>query len=75
VRRRACSSAYWHFPSEADLRSAVLDTEYADMVASIEHALSQAPPGADPLTVALAGFPASGRDGALAAAKPRERDG
>ncbi|HUN38057.1 MAG TPA: TetR/AcrR family transcriptional regulator [Trebonia sp.] len=53
---RACqvapSAVYWHFPSEADLRSAVLDAEYSDMVASIEQALSQAPPRADPLTVA-----------------------
>lgn len=53
---RAChvapSAVYWHFPSEADLRSAVLDAEYADMVGSIEHALSQAPPEADPLMVA-----------------------
>jgi AcrR family transcriptional regulator len=53
---RAChvapSAVYWHFPSEADLRSAVLDAQYADMVDSVEHALSKAPPGADPLTVA-----------------------
>jgi AcrR family transcriptional regulator len=53
---RAChvapSAVYWHFPSEADLRSAVLDAQYADMVDSIEHALSTAPPEADPLTIA-----------------------
>ena len=53
---RACnvrpSAVYWHFPSEADLRSAVLDAEYADMVTSVEQALDQAPPEADPLTVA-----------------------
>jgi AcrR family transcriptional regulator len=39
---RACrvapSAVYWHFPSEAELRSAVLDAEYADMVESIERA-------------------------------------
>jgi AcrR family transcriptional regulator len=53
---RACqvapSAVYWHFPSEAELRSAVLDSEYGDMVASIERALETAPPGADLLVVA-----------------------
>ncbi|MEW1824090.1 WHG domain-containing protein [Streptomyces sp. NPDC088196] len=40
---RACgvapSAVYWHFPSEADLRSAVLDTEYASLVEAVESAL------------------------------------
>jgi AcrR family transcriptional regulator len=53
---RAChvapSAVYWHFPSEADLRSAVLDVQYADMVDSIEAAIDNAAPDADPLEVA-----------------------
>ena len=53
---RACrvapSAVYWHFPSEAELRSAVLDAEYADMVESIERALDSAPAGSDALVVA-----------------------
>jgi AcrR family transcriptional regulator len=51
---RAChvapSAVYWHFPSEAELRSAVLDAQYDDMVTSIEGALDGA--GGDPLIVA-----------------------
>lgn len=35
----APSAVYWHFPSEADLRSAVLDVEYTSMVDAIEAAL------------------------------------
>ncbi|MGW6279303.1 TetR/AcrR family transcriptional regulator [Kribbella sp. NPDC055071] len=53
---RACevapSAVYWHFPSEADLRSAVLDAEYADMVESIERALDERPADSDALEVA-----------------------
>lgn len=53
---RACrvapSAVYWHFPSEADLRSAVLDAEYTSMVDSIEAALDAAGENADPLVVA-----------------------
>ena len=53
---RACevapSAVYWHFPSEAELRSAVLDAEYADMVESIERALDSAATGSDALVVA-----------------------
>ncbi|WP_405064476.1 TetR/AcrR family transcriptional regulator [Kribbella sp. NBC_01505] len=53
---RACdvapSAVYWHFPSEADLRSAVLDAEYADMVESIERALDDRPSDSDALEVA-----------------------
>ncbi|NEA32109.1 TetR/AcrR family transcriptional regulator [Streptomyces sp. SID13031] len=53
---RACevapSAVYWHFPSEADLRSAVLDAEYADLVASVENALDHRPPDSDALEVA-----------------------
>lgn len=48
----APSAVYWHFPSEAELRSAVLDAEYADMVESIERALEAAPAGSDALVVA-----------------------
>jgi AcrR family transcriptional regulator len=48
----APSAVYWHFPSEADLRSAVLDAEYADMVNSIEQAIDAALAGIDPLAVA-----------------------
>ncbi|MCX4853816.1 TetR/AcrR family transcriptional regulator [Streptomyces canus] len=53
---RACqvapSAVYWHFPSEVDLRSAVLDTEYTSMISAIEAALDGAPDGADRLVVA-----------------------
>jgi AcrR family transcriptional regulator len=53
---RACqvapSAVYWHFPSEADLRSAVLDAQYADMVEGIERTLDAAPPGSNLLVVA-----------------------
>jgi AcrR family transcriptional regulator len=53
---RACgvapSAVYWHFPSEADLRSAVLDTEYTSMVEAIDAALGAADDDADRLVVA-----------------------
>jgi AcrR family transcriptional regulator len=53
---RACdvapSAVYWHFPSEAELRSAVLDAEYADMIDSVEHALDYRAPDSDALEVA-----------------------
>ncbi|MYW16551.1 TetR family transcriptional regulator, partial [Streptomyces sp. SID2955] len=53
---RACrvapSAVYWHFPSEADLRSAVLDTEYASLIKAVEAALDSAPEDADRLAVA-----------------------
>ncbi|MGW5136202.1 TetR/AcrR family transcriptional regulator [Streptomyces sp. NPDC004135] len=53
---RACSVApsavYWHFPSEADLRSAVLDAEYASLIEAVEAALDTAAEGADRLVVA-----------------------
>ncbi len=43
---RACdvvpSAVYWHFPSEAVLRSAVLDAEYADMVDAVEKSIAAA---------------------------------
>jgi hypothetical protein len=35
---------YWHLPSEAVLRSAVLDTEYTDMVSSIEKEIDATTP-------------------------------
>ncbi|MEV7815531.1 TetR/AcrR family transcriptional regulator [Streptomyces flaveolus] len=53
---RACgvapSAVYWHFPSEADLRSAVLDAEYASLIETVETALDAASDGADRLAVA-----------------------
>lgn len=53
---RACkvapSAVYWHFPSEAELRSAVLDAEYASMVRAVEEALEGAAAGEDALVVA-----------------------
>ncbi|MEU9959813.1 TetR/AcrR family transcriptional regulator [Streptomyces sp. NPDC050982] len=53
---RACqvapSAVYWHFPSEADLRSAVLDTEYASLISAVGAALDGAPDGGDRLVVA-----------------------
>ncbi|WP_437075837.1 TetR/AcrR family transcriptional regulator [Streptomyces sp. enrichment culture] len=53
---RACrvapSAVYWHFPSEADLRSAVLDAEYTSLISTVEAALDGAPDGADRLVVA-----------------------
>lgn len=53
---RACqvapSAVYWHFPSEADLRSAVLDAEYTSLISAVEAALDGAPDGADRLVVA-----------------------
>ncbi|MEV8543241.1 WHG domain-containing protein [Streptomyces sp. NPDC051572] len=53
---RACgvapSAVYWHFPSEADLRSAVLDTEYASLVEAVESALDSADEADDQLVVA-----------------------
>jgi AcrR family transcriptional regulator len=52
----APSAVYWHFPSEAKLRAAVLDAEYADMVRSIEDALERAPDTADQLEVAGAAY-------------------
>jgi AcrR family transcriptional regulator len=36
----APSAVYWHFPSEAELRSAVLDAEYASLVEAVEAALN-----------------------------------
>jgi len=47
---RACgvapSAVYWHFPSEADLRSAVLDAEYGSLIGSVEAALDSVPDAA-----------------------------
>lgn len=40
------------FPSEADLRSAVLDTEYTVLVNCVEQAIADAPEGTDPLVAA-----------------------
>jgi AcrR family transcriptional regulator len=53
---RACkvapSAVYWHFPSEAELRSAVLDAEYTDLIDSVERVLDGHSDGEDPLVVA-----------------------
>ncbi|PKV82763.1 TetR/AcrR family transcriptional regulator [Streptomyces sp. TLI_146] len=53
---RACqvapSAVYWHFPSEADLRSAVLDAEYTSLISTVEAALDSAPDDTDRLVVA-----------------------
>lgn len=53
---RACgvapSAVYWHFPSEADLRSAVLDAEYASLVEAVESALDAADEADTQLVVA-----------------------
>jgi AcrR family transcriptional regulator len=53
---RACgvapSAVYWHFPSEADLRSAVLDAEYTSLIVAVEAALDTAPDDEDRLVVA-----------------------
>jgi AcrR family transcriptional regulator len=50
----APSAVYWHFPSEADLRSAVLDAEYTDLVDSIEAAIADSP--GDALVVAAQAY-------------------
>lgn len=53
---RACgvapSAVYWHFPSEAELRSAVLDAEYGSLIDAVETALNTAEDDADRLVVA-----------------------
>jgi AcrR family transcriptional regulator len=53
---RACgvapSAVYWHFPSDADLRSAVLEAEYSALIQSVEAALDTATEPDDPLVVA-----------------------
>lgn len=35
------SAVYWHFPSEAELRSAVLDAEYASLIDAVSAALDE----------------------------------
>jgi AcrR family transcriptional regulator len=52
VCKVAPSAVYWHFPSEADLRSAVLDVEYTSMVDAIEAALDTTDDDGDRLVVA-----------------------
>jgi AcrR family transcriptional regulator len=53
---RACnvapSAVYWHFPSETELRAAVLAAEYADLIAAVEHASAEAGLGVDALVLA-----------------------
>ncbi|WP_413813145.1 TetR/AcrR family transcriptional regulator [Streptomyces sp. OE57] len=48
----APSAVYWHFPSEADLRSAVLDAEYTSLIESVQQALDGLGEHDDPLVVA-----------------------
>jgi AcrR family transcriptional regulator len=48
----APSAVYWHFPSETELRSAVLDVVYTEMVECVEQAISGAPEGTDLLVAA-----------------------
>ncbi|MFD4549567.1 TetR/AcrR family transcriptional regulator [Streptomyces sp. NPDC058466] len=48
----APSAVYWHFPSEADLRSAVLDTEYTSLVEAVESALDATDESGNQLVVA-----------------------
>ncbi|MEB8338236.1 TetR/AcrR family transcriptional regulator [Streptomyces endophyticus] len=48
----APSAVYWHFPAEADLRSAVLDAEYTSLIEAVEAALDAAPKDADLLVAA-----------------------
>ncbi|WP_406637594.1 TetR/AcrR family transcriptional regulator [Amycolatopsis sp. WGS_07] len=47
--RVAPSAVYWHFPSEADLRSAILDAVYTDLVEHVEQAIAATPERAEPV--------------------------
>jgi AcrR family transcriptional regulator len=57
---RACnvapSAVYWHFSSEAELRSAVLDAEYTDLVNTIERSIAGLPTGVNTLVVAAQAY-------------------
>jgi AcrR family transcriptional regulator len=61
---RACnvapSAVYWHFPSETELRSAVLDVQYADLIGAVEHASFGAGDGVDALVLAWQTYAAWG---------------
>ncbi|WP_413810669.1 TetR-like C-terminal domain-containing protein [Streptomyces sp. OE57] len=48
----APSAVYWHFPSEGDLRSAVLDVEYTSLIENVQAALDSAAEQDEPLVVA-----------------------
>jgi AcrR family transcriptional regulator len=48
----APSAVYWHFPSEADLRSAVLDAEYTSLIEDVRTALETSGEQDEPLVVA-----------------------
>lgn len=50
------SAVYWHFPSEADLRQAVLDHEYSSLVDTVKRAIETAPPGTDLLVVSAQAY-------------------
>jgi AcrR family transcriptional regulator len=56
----APSAVYWHFPSEAELRSAVLDAEYADLIGTVERASDAAGLGVDALVLAWQAYVAWG---------------
>jgi len=61
---RACqvapSAVYWHFPSESELRVAILDAEYADLAATVERSLVKARKGSNRLVLAWQAYAAWG---------------
>jgi AcrR family transcriptional regulator len=48
----APSAVYWHFPSESELRQAVLDFEYADLINTVDGAIADLPQGKEALIAA-----------------------
>jgi AcrR family transcriptional regulator len=52
----APSAVYWHFPSEADLREAVLDIQYTDLIEAVEKALDGAAAGPAALIAAATAY-------------------
>src|SRR5882757_266690 len=61
---RACqvapSAVYWHFPSDSELRVAILDAEYADLAATVERSLAKARKGSNRLVLAWRAYAAWG---------------
>jgi AcrR family transcriptional regulator len=61
---RACgvapSAVYWHFASEAALRTAVLDAEYADLAQAVDQALAQPRKGSSKVVLAWQAYVAWG---------------
>jgi len=61
---RACqvapSAVYWHFPSDSELRVAILDAEYADLAATVERSLAKARKGSNRLVLAWQAYAAWG---------------